>query len=76
MKPHYYRTRDLAKAIGQSRRTVQLFLHARFPGHVGWWIFTEQEYLTLLAELQEGDKSRRYGNRRRRTAQNPKSPVE
>lgn len=62
----YFRTHDLAEAVGQSDMTIRRFLKERDPDHVGWWLFSESEFSALLAELRRNNSRRRFGNRRKR----------
>ena len=62
-----YGTRDLARAVGQTRQTVRNFLRERYPAHEGrsWWKFSPEEFNELVKELKLPNPQRRYGGRRR-----------
>lgn len=48
-----YRTRDIARAVQRSSRTVQRYLNEKYPGHEGWHSFTLEEFQSLVEEIKE-----------------------
>lgn len=59
-----YRTRDIARAVNQTPRSVQLFLRAKFPEHEGWHSFTHEEFQALVKEIIASIPERRARERR------------
>lgn len=53
----------LAAEIGQSVRTVQLFLKEREPSRSGWWRPTPEQYEAAKAELLKPGHRKRGGLR-------------
>ncbi len=47
-----YRTRDIARAVHQSPRTVQRYLEQKYPNHEGWHSFTDEEFQALVSEMK------------------------
>jgi hypothetical protein len=59
-----YGPRALAREAGQSARTIRRFLSEKYPGHEGWWIFSERQFHELIQELKTRNPDRRHGGLR------------